>query len=540
MSENGDLTSRVWISSGTDYLFPECDLTLATANTGVCFSGGGTRAMSAAMGQLRGLTECGLIPHVRYISSVSGGSWASALYTYYRSGPGLPADDAEFLGPVTEPENLTLDGLQHLPPTRLGWAATRSLRDAILELLAHDAPERVWLDAVGRTFFQPFGLYDARKPAYFSLDEATVEAIRTANTPLADADFHTVRTQSPRPFLIMNSSMVGPSRLAPFKTEHLSHFEYSPLYVGNPFALSVDYRRGKSSTERLTVGGGYVEPFAFGGEAPTGAPTGCVTGEPPAVCSVELPQPLPYRLSDAAGTSSSAAAAGIDKLHLADKLGAQALYWPVSRQAGATATRFDFGDGGSLENYGLVTLLLRRVRNLVVFINTPTKLNLDYDPERPPKSSDLDSNLGPLFGQPSATKPNNQVFSKADWPKVVGALQNAKREGRTVLASTQLEVQSNSWWGVEGGWTANICWVYNDRVEEWEKRLDSRIRGDIEDGNHELFRHGPLKFFPNYKTIDENLLDLVELTAEQVNLLADLSCWNVIRNRKVLESLLGR
>ena len=41
---------------------------------GVCFSGGGSRAMAAAQGQMLALHNAGLIDKVKYFSAVSGGS----------------------------------------------------------------------------------------------------------------------------------------------------------------------------------------------------------------------------------------------------------------------------------------------------------------------------------------------------------------------------------------------------------------------------------------------------------------------------------
>jgi len=52
-------------------------------NIAVCFSGGGSRALTCAWGQLIGLTGTQLINKVRYISSVSGGTWASSVYTFF-------------------------------------------------------------------------------------------------------------------------------------------------------------------------------------------------------------------------------------------------------------------------------------------------------------------------------------------------------------------------------------------------------------------------------------------------------------------------
>ena len=47
-------------------------------NVGVCLSGGGSRALSAGMGQLRGLSYLNLLGQVKALSTVSGGSCKSA------------------------------------------------------------------------------------------------------------------------------------------------------------------------------------------------------------------------------------------------------------------------------------------------------------------------------------------------------------------------------------------------------------------------------------------------------------------------------
>ncbi|MFK5970207.1 MAG: hypothetical protein QM487_08845 [Candidatus Marithrix sp.] len=44
------------------------------ANLGICFSGGGSRALTCAWGQMLGLRTLNLIDEARYISSVSGGT----------------------------------------------------------------------------------------------------------------------------------------------------------------------------------------------------------------------------------------------------------------------------------------------------------------------------------------------------------------------------------------------------------------------------------------------------------------------------------
>lgn len=49
-------------------------------NIALCFSGGGSRALTCAWGQILGLSQENLIDKFRYISSVSGGTWASSIY----------------------------------------------------------------------------------------------------------------------------------------------------------------------------------------------------------------------------------------------------------------------------------------------------------------------------------------------------------------------------------------------------------------------------------------------------------------------------
>jgi hypothetical protein len=99
----------------------------------------------------------------------------------------------------------------------------------------------VWINAIGQIYFQPFGLYNADNPTYFSFNEATVSDIKHRYPALAKASFHTVRTAEPRPYLIINGTMIGPTALSPFHTEPVVNIQYTPIYVGVPHAMQVTY-----------------------------------------------------------------------------------------------------------------------------------------------------------------------------------------------------------------------------------------------------------------------------------------------------------
>ena len=134
----------------------------------------------------------------------------------------------------------------------LGDTATRSLLYPLFDHLIDGTPkDRVWIDAIGQIYFQPFGLYNADNPTYFSFNEATVSDIKHRNPALAKASFHTVRTAEPRPYLIINGTMIGPTALSPFHTEPVVNIQYTPIYVGVPHAMQVTYHAVERSANAL-------------------------------------------------------------------------------------------------------------------------------------------------------------------------------------------------------------------------------------------------------------------------------------------------
>lgn len=131
-------------------------------------------------------------------------------------------------------------------------------------------------------------------------------------------------------------------------------------------------------------------------------------------------------------------------------------------------------------------------------------------------------------------------------------------------------IAKNDWWGIDGvkldsegnvpadtvvspEQQVTVLWVYNDRVKEWEDKLAKEkfdagdlgqitLQEAIEKGNQPDDPEGPFQRFPNYKTTGQNAdYELVELTPQQVNLLADLSCWNITNSESatVFKSVLG-
>eukprot|EP00966_Prymnesium_polylepis_P025825 595345-Prymnesium_polylepis.1 len=92
------LSSRAWNPAPGTPVYPETALLAGRPSTGLAFSGGGSRAMVAGLSQLAALHQLGLLEHVTYITGISGGSWATLVYSFAQLGaPGVAANDTELL-----------------------------------------------------------------------------------------------------------------------------------------------------------------------------------------------------------------------------------------------------------------------------------------------------------------------------------------------------------------------------------------------------------------------------------------------------------
>ena len=504
---------RVWADEGPGHA-PEQRpgvLREPLPQTAVCFSGGGTRSMAATVGQLRGLVALGLLDQVGYLSCVSGSAWAVVPCLFARDG-------VERLGAVTPPERLTCAALDRLAPRSLLLPATSRFRD-ILEALDADPSvqsNQVWVRAVGETFLAPCGLYDAADPIGFgpTLGSLAPGAVRGAILP---SPCH--RPNAARPFPVVHATLNWPETRS--ASQQRLPFEYTPLYVGSPRRRVL---RDPQAGAR-TMGGTLVDPLGFGCGAPeaTVVADGCVAVPPP---------PRPFTLGDVVGASSAFSTPDRDV-----RAYPHARHWTLSAAEGGPSAVDDlFTDGGDVDTLALLGMLRRRIRALVVFINSVWPLALDHDPGHWPDEGQIDPAVPPLFGQPSRRWPHNRVFSSGAYSDLVCAWQTAKRGGRPLVASMRLRVEPNAWWGIEGGWEVSVCWVYNDRVPSWEAKLHHEVRRALSVATEA--RDAPLSRFPHYRTVGQNVGALTRLTPIQANLLADLAGWGVLESGDTLRSLL--
>jgi len=291
---------------------------------GVCFSGGGSRALTCAWGQLIGLASVKqpagkrLLDDVRYISSVSGGTWAAVLYTFR---PGAISDEV-FLGPAYAPNQLHYGTSQMHDSLNVNAMGSASLgkipqnffslfdpnpfNNVIAEFITisvlkgfslTDAVQWLWMYIIGKNVLADFKLYTYKnslfKPhetpwnyadaKYFSLSEAYAQAkiFPGGQTPSID-DFVYARSlpdgRPAGPMLIVNTNIVGKSR---FGTKLAGPIQI-PVQV-SPVAAGI---YGTNPQVNDGVRGGAVESFAFTSQLSSQLGPGRVAGEFPRAYSL--------------------------------------------------------------------------------------------------------------------------------------------------------------------------------------------------------------------------------------------------------------
>ncbi len=508
---------------------------------GVCVSGGGSRSLSAEMGELRGLAAIGLLSKIGWLSTVSGGTWGGTLFNW------APASiaDSTLLGPLQlDPSRLRwdsggpIDDVGILDPHAIGSAATRlgieEMLDQAIDLYHAGVPvSELWPRAIGELVLSPFALGDEPQ-RYFTWTPWWLEnAVLPNNPKLGAGDFFTTRTD--RPYLVTNSTLFYPPTpptlarrpgvlTSPWEVGY--EFETTPMVAGIPPGFPNAGPPSPGAPSSSDLGGGWVDPFVMGSVAPQSVSAGR---------RFRVPAPANrFRLSDLAGLSSLAFAYDVldlaHKLHIhyLDNMVPQVTYWPVLNAAKLprnAARPYLFGDGGNLENQGIMPLLRRRLLKVIAFVNTETQLSV----QGAKSEVVVDSDLPPLFGlEWSATKGEyvaisssspfrfNQVFDRATFDDLRSQLWARAQAGATAMAVQQdVPVAANTHYGVPAG-RVDILWVYLHPVGWWQNRLHDTVRDwmEVEFWNYSMF--------PNYYTVDQ-----LHLNERQVNLLAHLTSWNV-------------
>ncbi len=501
---------------------------------GVAFSGGGTRSASATLGQLRALHRLGWLQRTRYISSNSGGSWATVPYTY------LPSriSDEQFLGTYIAPDDLNNHNMRPSMVDELALSTAIHNADTVGEFLEMGRGDEAYSDIVASIFLEPFGLHDNEK--FFTFHQAALDSALASNPGLSANDFQLVEHDD-RPYPIITGVMIG-QQLSEDPEEYFP-IDMTPLYTGirGRFELQKD-------GQTVVVGGGYVESFGYDSYEPhgnigNGRSLVRLTG---LLERGDKPYGDRYRftLSDMIGASSAAPLATLSRSSVPNFLFPEFRHWPVDRRAieqsdevvRREADEFQHGDGADMDNLALTPLLVRRTENILVFINSEGAFQRPAAGCQNLTEEHLTDDVISYF-RSTGVLIHNIVFDNGDeeLKTICEAFSARKEAGEPLVYCQAYDVLENKRHGILP-YRTSICWTYLDRVDRWMEQLD-RTAGDLV---RQLYANeGPFGNFPHYLTFAEQGVSLIDLNREHVIALSNLTAWTVLESADYVAENLG-
>ena len=583
---SGDFSASLFPVSASAPLSTQTFVPRTTpGHVAICLSGGGSRALSAGMGQLQALellqaNGASLLSQCRAISTVSGGGWLGIPFVYLPPG----VSDSDFLGSYIDPSDLTLSSLDTLLSTNIGAQITSDFSLVELSVEAsylytvEDVPaDMLWQTLIGIHLLGPYGLFPSDSSytptSLFSYDSAALTQYVTGPNPGLGSEIASLIAApagQQRPYLVSNSAMFvttpgGQIMLAPVQS--------TPFTTG---IMSVPPNSVDANNRQ--VGGGGVTSFAF--------------NSAPLNNALNVQQSRQWSLTDIAGTSSAAFAAAL-KLTLAklaksppalsaavrkhrqsavarlSKAGSDAVkvdaylqslidaadrgdlatmqsnvaildeiipaysYWPVSNPPyGQPVGTTQFADGGLLENCGIAAMLAYSdIDTLIAFVNSEATLSQDdYG------VIIVDDSIPPLFGfQPYNDDAGYVAYAGATDP-YYPLFQNNQ-----VFASNQFQPLLNQLWAASGSGSYQTAPIVNQPLVTVENKWFGVAAGksvtvlwvhlEIASDWYTAFTDYAVRLamdgeilvynFPHYYTLN------TELGAIQVNLLSNLTAWTV-------------
>jgi len=502
------------------------------------------------MGALRAIEEMRLMNRVDLIVSVSGGGWTAGPYMFSHR------DWKSLLGHPTVPSMLNMRELSKTPDAAIGESATKDIGGLLKENFFSDNPHEVWVNIWNEILLEPLGLGNTSK--YMAPDHYTVKRIVRENPHLKESDFIFPKANRPRAFVMCGVLLAPLGHEASDDT--VVSFQMSPDFSGSPFypgegrlrfSETRTHMLGASSSVpklKAVIGGGMVETWAFGADTPGNGQDG---GE-----KVKMTSPSePLSLAKAIGISSAAFAGLV--VQMGKYLGGMSLQsiipvgtiWPITSKehpSPQVGMKYRIGDGGHLDNSGLIPTLQRGVRNIALFVDTDASINMktDYCSSQKFNMGELsDSVVNYVLDKFGIAKHetgyfllHNQVFAFRDLQPILCDLQTARRAGRAAVSVRKLKVLKNSWWGIKGGWYVKLLIYYMDKAKLFDERLPADTQKEIAKG-----KNGALANFPGFLMMSQNPNTLTSYTNPQVNLLAAFVEWGVRENEaKFRDILTGR
>jgi hypothetical protein len=510
---------QVWHVSDT-FKYPEATIMSDfndRPNVGICFSGGGTRSASATLGQLRALDSLGLLNKVRYISAVSGGAWTAMPFSY------LPSEfnDNTFFGKYYPASKITMCDLKKVPKGSMA----RSIKSSYIGwklIFSIGRVDETFAFVLKNVFLWNFRL---SRNKYFTYTEKYLgDNVLPGNRNVIDTcDFYVFRDAPNRPYLIVNGT-VNPYEKDDAYSKTIMHFEITPVYSG----ISVKSKNGQ-------VGGVYLQSHGIDHRVAKKEAYG------KAGYTWFLDDRKAFDIGDAMAVTGAAPGLWANT-HYLDGLGMPELeIWSPEKpyHKGRQPMELQVTDGGNLENLGLIPLLKRGVKRIIVFVNSPTPLETSDEF----KYSKAPSDLKVLFGRRHEWQDVQVLEDCGKFNQLIDTLVSRKRRDTSLVYIDTYRVANNPLLGVDSRLLpeVEIMWVFLDRDQSWENNLSPKVKKKLDKGrfNAGIFSRHKGRF-PNYNTFfTGRSFGLIKLSKKQVNLLSQYTSFTVMNEQQVFRDFVN-
>lgn len=468
---------------------------------------------------------------------------------------GSPVSNTELLGTPLNPPDCTLARLQEAVPA-IASGIVEGDSDKILAELGVEFLGReweVWPHVMSRWLYRYFD--DLKSfDNYTAVDAAQIAKIKEQNPQLEKKPFLSMRADRRTQAYTMCCTMLSPEGRLATESNAVS-LQMAANRTGSPFYpdnAQVKYQKApicpcdkccyKCCTITRTVGGGFVESFAFGGEAPNAK--GQMGGQGVKVGAPAKPFALPYM----AGMSSWAPGGVMDSSAVLGELGnLRQKYWPVTSPhlpKAQKALMYEFGDGGLIDNSGVLCQLQRGAPKFVWIATAWSAFSTTYDwanatvENFDPIAAGVVDQLYVLFGYNTTSEgyfyANDQVFEKDLLLPMCKELRALALLGKPAVLKKTMRVLPNEWWGIVGNCEVEYIIIYLQACQDFQKALPAETQAEIAKGSDGMFNN-----FPIYSTTGNNSGDALGLTTPQVNLLAAQAQYSVVVNAALFNELLG-
>jgi hypothetical protein len=552
---------------------------------GIAFSGGGTRSAAATLGQMQALFDLGWLEKADYISAISGGAWGSLPFMFlpekYCDEETKETCDKVYLGHYTSPDKIS--------EKQLMCSDKRSLSDAISEAkydFLNNNHFYMWLAGrgdetfaryLGNIFLRPFKLKsridkDLGEQKFFAYgDEQYFNRIiddqKKVEATADKTDFFKARVD--RPFYIASSTLMTFGSGDP---EYFLPVEMTPFYVGVPtkakmikreknIDISNPNNQGNQYTIKETYLGGYVEPFAYDFLPPADGRSSRTQERVIVKSNYKKQRFSLFDVLAATGAAPHKTLRSAGPLEvLTQQLGfPEFIHWGVRGDFKQTEHHqldnkkgekvvVDYleqahGDGGHLDNIGIMPLLARKVKNILVFVNTQASFHSGDNVFETSIYDNITSffNLdreGP-FKKVFEGKPHNVIFNQGAYTRLLAGLNKQQSTGGPLIYCEKYDIRENKRYNIsyDADYKPAICWVYLDRSKKWLEDIKNNVNINMEMVNGIDKHKGEFKHFPHYWTFFNNIprITLIDMSHKQVNLLANLTAWTVRKGVDIIK-----